>query len=82
VSFPGAVVTVGRHGPDGGDSVRGGRERGGVVPMANEERDSAVPGHGGEGRAGWRWRGLGCVKESAGNFGSLTKSNQNPPVMV
>jgi hypothetical protein len=51
--FPGAVVTVGQRGPDYGDGVGGSRERGGVVPMANEERDSAVPGHGGEGRAAW-----------------------------
>jgi hypothetical protein len=59
VSFLGAVVTVGRRGPDGGDGVRGGRERGGVVPMANEERDGAVPGHGGEGRAAWTQRRCG-----------------------
>jgi hypothetical protein len=63
--FSGTVVTARWRGPDGGDSQEdgtllrhgddgdnGGRgqEGGGVVPMAEEERDGTVPGHGGEGR--------------------------------
>jgi hypothetical protein len=42
-------VTAGRCGPsnNGGD----GREGGGLVPIAEEQWDGIVPGHGGDGRA-------------------------------
>jgi hypothetical protein len=65
--FPGAVVTVGRRGPDGGDGDGGGG--GGVVLTAEEERDGVVPVCGGEDR-----RGLDGVEEGVRKFGSLTVS--------
>jgi hypothetical protein len=88
--FSGTVVTARRRGPDGGDSRedgallgRGGdsdngggdQEGGGVVPMAEEERDGTVLGVAMAWRQSrWRRRGLDDVEEDAGNFVSLTTS--------
>jgi hypothetical protein len=89
--FSGAAVTAGRLGPSSADDEGrgGGREGGGVIPMTEEERDSAVPGVAVKAEQMTRfsgvattWRqlcGLGDVEEGARNFGSVTTSKSKYP---